>query len=187
MIGIALDGTTTDRIPDKMCIRDSGEAITFTAKVESARAGEGAGEEPVGAVQFRDAASDAILGHSPLTGGVARFRTAALPPGERSIVAEFVPTWGDDFGVSRSQQLPVVVRGSQTSKPEGDDTSPLGEDGLAAVSAGEGVRVTAPEKRVEQGGTVTAQVDEGEARGDWVSVWLYAARPVWLGLSLIHI
>ena len=178
---------TTTTLEADLAAIDPGEAITFTATVEPASAGggatgaAGAGAEPAGAVQFRDTTNDAILGHSPLTGGAARFRTAALPPGERSIVAEFVPTWSNDFGVSSSQQLPVVVRGSQTPKPEGDDTTPLGEDELAAMSAGEGARVTAPEKRVEQGGTVTAQIDEGEARGDWVSVWLYAARPVWLG------
>lgn len=159
---------------------EPGDPVTFTARVTPAA---------VGAVQFRDTASGAILGHAPVGGdGAALLRIGALPPGEHPVVAEFVPTWSDDFIPSASEALVVTVGGERIPRPEADDAEPVGEERLAAVPAGEGVRVTSPAKTVRAGAVLTARIDEARLHGsgDWVSVWVHG-EPVWLGWAQLDL
>jgi hypothetical protein len=75
--------------------------VTFTATV-SAVSGT-----PAGAVTFTDQSNGSVLDTAALSGGVARFATAALAPGSRSIVAHY----GGDatFAASTSAALAVPV------------------------------------------------------------------------------
>lgn len=155
-----------------------GEPVTFAATVESGDALR----PPVGAVQFRDDTAGTILGHAPLDAdGTARFRTSELPSGDHGIVAEFVPSWSDDFEASESEEMLLPVSGEAKPRPTHDDANPVTGDELDGVAAGAGVRVTSPTKTVQAGQLVTARITQQELRGDWVSVWLHEQQPVWLG------
>lgn len=185
--------TTTSLDADSTAV-EPGEPVTLTATVSP-----GAG----GAVQFRDEASGAILGHTPVGGdGTATFRTAALQPGEHRIVAEFVPTWSNDFVPSISTPVAIEVGGEQVPKPEHDDTVALSETELESLAEAELVQVTSPERTVLRGGMLTAEVknetDAGalDLRGDWVSVWVHGAAgadtgvtgtPSWLGWTQLDL
>lgn len=152
---------------------DPSDPVTLTARVSPAA---------VGAVQFRELVSGRILGHTPVgADGGGAFRTGALPPGEHRIVAEFVPTWSNDFAPSQSEPVVVTVSGEQASRPDHDDTEPVGEEALAGTTAGEGARVTGEAKTASAGAALAARVDAAELHGDWVSVWLHGSTAVWLG------
>ena len=155
-----------------------GEPATFTATVETADAARPA----IGAVQFRDDTSGTVLGHTPLSAdGTARFRTSELPSGEHRIVAEFVPSWSTDFAASESEELVLDVSGEAKTRPRQNDTTPATDAQLAKLQSGAGVRVTSSKKAVQAGRLLTARAMTQELRGDWVSVWLHAEKPVWLG------
>jgi surface-anchored protein len=159
-----------------------GEPVTFTASVDAAPASGGGSRPAVGAVQFRDETSGTVLGHSPVDGdGTAKFRTSALPSGDRAIVAEFVPTWSSDFSASKSERMVLTVTGEAKTRPGHEDRTPIPDGELRKVKAGAGVQVTSPKKTVQAGQLATAKVTQQELRGEWVSVWLHARKPVWLG------
>jgi outer membrane protein assembly factor BamB len=75
--------------------------VAFTAKV-TARSGS-----PAGLVLFADATDGSYLAAEPLRSGVATLSTAALAPGARRIVAEYLGS--KTFAVSKSGQLAVTV------------------------------------------------------------------------------
>ena len=175
--------TTTSLVASAAQV-DPGDALMLTATVSPA-AGSRAPSAPLaGAVQFRDLASDAILGHAPLgADGSAAFVTDALLPGAHRLVAEFVPAWVPDEAPSQSAETTVTVTGVQIPEPEHDDGEPASEEAVAAIVAGTSVLVTSPEKSVARGGVLRAHISAGEARdaelrGDWVSVWMYGPAPV---------
>ncbi|WP_449280665.1 choice-of-anchor M domain-containing protein [Leucobacter sp.] len=155
-----------------------GEPVTLTATVGTADPARPA----VGAVQFRDDTSGTVLGHTPLSGdGTARFRTSELPSGEHRVVAEFVPSWSNDFAASESEETVLDVSGEAKTRPRQNDTAPATDAQLGRLQSGVGVRVTSAKKTVQAGALLTARTTKQELRGDWVSVWLHAAKPVWLG------
>jgi outer membrane protein assembly factor BamB len=80
--------------------------VTFTAKV-TARHGN-----PAGLVLFADASDDSYLAAEPLRHGSATLPTAALAPGTRRIVAEYLGS--KTFKISRSGQVEVSVKAAGT-------------------------------------------------------------------------
>lgn len=150
---------------------DPGDPVIFTAKVSPGG---------VGAVQFRDEESGSILGHTPVTKGTAVFQADALTPGRHRIVAEFVPTWKEDFTASQSTSVMVDVTGEQKPKPTEDDTEPVSNADISAQKPATTVTVTNTEKIVVPLGNLAATVDRNYY-GEWVSVWVHGAEPVWLG------
>lgn len=150
---------------------DPGEPSFLTAEI--------APTDAKGYVQFREEASGAVLGSSPVINGVAGFRATSLPPGEHGITAEFVPTWSNDFGGSVSEQVTVLISGEVRPKPEADDVRPITNEDFAGTSAGREVRVTSPQKTVRVGAPVTVSVPS--QAGEWLSVWIPELSPAWRG------
>lgn len=73
--------TTSTTLTSSLNPSRSGQPVTFTATVS------GSGGTPTSTVTFKDGA--ALLGSSPLAGGVATFTTAALTVGSHSITASY--------------------------------------------------------------------------------------------------
>ncbi|WP_188757164.1 choice-of-anchor M domain-containing protein [Microbacterium album] len=149
----------------------TGEPFLFTARVSPSAEG---------AIQFRDTTTNVVLGHTPVRDGRASFRADALVPGEHRIVAEFVPTWSNDFTRSASPPVPVSVSGEVAQRPDADDTLPVSDVQLGTASPGTAVQVTTG-GRVTAGGTVGLRIGPTRHAGEWVSVWLHAPRPAWQG------
>lgn len=178
---------------------EAGAPLTLTATVAlgeaggSAWSGSAVAGADIGSVQFRDATTDAILGHAPVDEtGSAVFRTSALPPGARSIVAEYVPTWDGTFAPSQSAELAVVVSGEAVPRPEGDDAQPVSEDILQEAVAGSGVTVRNTDKLVRAGAAISASIaadGESQLYGDWVSTWIHdsAGSATWLGWQQVDL
>lgn len=162
-------GTTLVASADRV---DPGDDVTLTADVDPADA--------VGAVQFRDLTSGTLLGHAPVEGGTAAFRTDALAPGEHRLAAEYVPTWIDDHGPSVSEPVTVTVTGKALPKPVEDDLLPIPQAELDAHAPGTAV-VVAGRRTIAAGGTVTGRVADAAAAGQWVSVWVPGDAPAGKG------
>ena len=77
----------------------TGETVRLDATVTPA--------EAVGWVEFLDGGS--VLGHAAVAGGRASYDAAALPLGNRSLSARFVPRVRNDFAPSASAPVPVTV------------------------------------------------------------------------------
>ncbi|MGC3955511.1 MAG: choice-of-anchor M domain-containing protein [Propionicimonas sp.] len=152
---------------------EQGEPVRFAARVTPADA--------AGAVQFRDTSSGLLLGHTPVTDGVAEFVATALNPGERRIVAEFVPTWSTDLKASVSSPTQVTVAGEVLERPDRDDTTPVPASVLKQHAAGAAIEVTSDGKRAVTGSSVTARAKAAGLAGHWLSVWLPGQRPAWRG------
>ncbi|MBO1902963.1 choice-of-anchor M domain-containing protein [Leucobacter weissii] len=160
---------------------EAGDPVTLTASVRQAGA---ALPDDVGAVQFRDASRNVVLGHAPVVDGTAALRTSALPSGQRRIVAEFVPAISNTHRASASEELPILVGGDAAPRPAADDARAPATSALDAVVAGSGVRILTAAKTLVAGETATAQLRGAPSRGDWVSVWLHAqstSSRKWLG------
>lgn len=152
---------------------EQGEPVKFTAKVTPADA--------VGAVQFRDTSSGRLLGHTPVSGGGAEFVAAGLNPGVHQVVAEFVPTWSNDFAPSASSAVGVSVAGDVQERPSHDDTTPVPDSVLSGHAAGSVVEVTSAGKKAVVGTVLTVRVKPAELVGQWLSVWLPGQTPAWRG------
>lgn len=151
----------------------AGESVLLTAALDPAAA--------TGAVQFRDLTTGALLGHTPVTDGTAQFRADALPPGEHRIVAEFVPTWNDDFVPSTSRPVTISVAGEVEKKPDRDDTTPIPDREITATQPGIGALITIAGKKTTPGGTLTVKLTDPALAGKWVSVWVPGQNPAWQG------
>ncbi|QIM17053.1 hypothetical protein G7067_12590 [Leucobacter insecticola] len=150
-----------------------GESVALTARVDPAAAS--------GAVQFRNLTTGTLHGHALLRQGSAEFRVDDLPPGTHKIVAEFVPTWSDDFVPATSRPVTIEVAGQVEKKPAHDDTSPVSEAEIAASRPGVAALITTKDKRVDVGGTLAVRLADPALAGKWVSVWLQGQPPVWRG------
>lgn len=151
---------------------EQGEPVLFTASMEP--------EAAAGAMQFRDLASGTVLGHTPVVDGEAQFRADALNPGERRIIAEFVPTWSTDFEPSNSSSANVTVEGEVQEEPTEDDTEPVPNSEIEARTPGTEIVVTGNEQ-VVTGYDVTARATDSALAGHWLSVWLPGQSPAWRG------
>ena len=152
---------------------EQGEPVQFTAQVSPADA--------VGAVQFRDTSSGRVLGHTPVTNGVAEFVATALNPGVHRLVAEFVPTWSSDFKASASAGVEVTVAGEVQERPSHKDTTPVPGSVLKKHTAGSVVEVTSTGKKAVIGSSLAVRVKSAERAGRWLSVWLPGQKPAWRG------
>lgn len=152
---------------------DPGEPVLLTAHVTPADA--------AGAAQFRDLTTGAILGHTAVRDGSAKFRADALAPGDHRLVAEFVPLYGDDHRPSVSHPVTISVTGEASPRPTEDDLVPVPDADLAAHPAGSAVVVSTTGKAVNAGGTLSARVTDGTSGGQWVSVWIPGDAPAWKG------
>ena len=151
----------------------AGEPVTLTATMTPAGA--------EGAVQFRDLSTGRLLGYSPLADGRTEFVAGALPPGEHRIVAEFVPTWSDDFVPSTSSPVTVTVSGTVQTKPGFDDTVPVPDADLAAHTPATAVTTSSPGKTLVAGASLTGRVSDPALSGTWLSVWIPGLDPAWRG------
>lgn len=151
---------------------DPGKSVMLTATVEP---------KAVGAVQFRDSTTNVLLGHTPVKDGVAVFRADALPSGPHEIVAQFVPTWSNDFAPSSSKSVKVTVRGEFKPKPGHDDTTPVPASEVAAQPSGTTVAITTADKKMPLGGSLTVKLKDKALAGTWVSVWVPGQNPAWRG------
>jgi outer membrane protein assembly factor BamB len=121
--------TTTLTVTKKTVARDAW--VTFTAKVTSH------GGAPTGFVTFHDRSDGSILDAARVRKGKATFRTAALAPGSRHVVARY--RGSANFVGSSSAVLRVTVTPAGSLAPayqvdarhDGDQTSsPLQANGL---------------------------------------------------------
>lgn len=138
-------------------------------------------QEAVGAIQFRDLTSDIILGHAPLENGKANFKAASLVPGEHRLVAEFVPTWADDYKTGTSQETTLRVTGETLPKPQQEDQQTPTPAETPETGAGIAVQVTNIDKKLKNTDTLSLQISDRRQWGRWVSVWLPAAQSPWQG------
>lgn len=165
--------TTTTTLTAETRNVTAGESVLLRAALDPAAA--------AGAVQFRDLSTGALLGHTPVTGGTAAFRADALPPGDHRIVAEYVPTWTDDFVPSTSRPVTITVAGEVEPKPDRDDTTPISDSEITATQPGLGVLITTAGKKAAPGGTLTVKLTDPALAGKWVSVWIPGQSPAWQG------
>jgi outer membrane protein assembly factor BamB len=80
--------------------------VTFTARVTARR------DSPAGLVLFADASDGSYLATEPLRHGAATLTTAALAPGARRVIAEYLGS--TTFRVSKSGQVAVKVAAAGT-------------------------------------------------------------------------
>ena len=157
-------------------------APVFRASVEPAAGTdrvEGVGIE--GAVQFVDRGNGSVLGHTPVADGGAEFTAEYLAPGPHDIVAEFVPTWANDFQYSSSESVSVTIPGEQEPAPTKDDDVAPGADDLAALEARTGVKVTTLRNPAAPLDDVVLSLTATEYFGRWVSVWFVGDTNYWIG------
>lgn len=163
---------TTTRLSANSDASATESGISLTADVGPTNA--------VGAVQFDDADTGAVLGHAPVADGNATMVVSTLPPGEHSITAQFVPTWSTDFSPSTSEPVTVNVGGEVRPKPTEDDTAPITADMFASQpAASSSVVVTANGKKVAAGQSLS--IDVRDRAGEWLSIWVPDLQPSWRG------
>jgi outer membrane protein assembly factor BamB len=80
--------------------------VTFTARVQAARG------IATGVVTFTDASNGSILGSARLSKGALTFKTAALAPGNRSIVASYLGDFRFAPSASAALDISVAAEGS---------------------------------------------------------------------------
>jgi outer membrane protein assembly factor BamB len=102
--------------------------VRFTAHVQAA------GRTPTGKLAFTDKRNGSVLDVAVLRKGAATFSTAALAPGQRSIVAVYVGT--STFGRSVSGAAGVAVRGVDDATAQQIDTSHDGDQSVGALRVG---------------------------------------------------
>ncbi|GAB3617113.1 hypothetical protein GCM10027416_16700 [Okibacterium endophyticum] len=165
--------TTTTTLSSSAKEAAAGDPILFTAELDP--------PETTGAVQFRDLTSDTVLGHTPIADGAASFRADALTPGQHQVVAEFVPTWSNDYVPSTSRPVTITVSGEVRQKPVHNDTIPVPGTALNAHAPGTAVVITSPGKKTTPGGTITVALADASLAGHWVSAWLPGQASAWRG------
>lgn len=136
--------------------------------------------DAVGAVEFWDLSSGALLGHTPVADGQAQFVADALNPGTRRIVANFVPTWSNEFRPA-SAAVDLTVAGDVQQRPDHTDTQPVPDSQVNAQQPGVVVEVTSTGKQAVTGTAVTARVKDPAFAGRWLSAWLPGQSPPWRG------
>ncbi|WP_449278391.1 choice-of-anchor M domain-containing protein [Leucobacter sp. GX24907] len=143
---------------------DEDEPVLLTAKLDP--------QSAEGAVQFRDHATGTVLGHTPVENGQAQFRADALAPGPHRFVAEYVPTWSNDFGWSSSASVNVHVAGEVQTRPVEDDTRPVPSGEVTRQTFRNQVVVISDGRKATAGGDVRAKAKDRAYAGHWLSVWL---------------
>ena len=136
---------------------DYGTAVTFTAAVASANAGDPVPTD--GSVKFTEGST--VLGTQPLTGGQAVLSTSTLGGGAHSVVASYVPADATVFAASTSAPATITVNAQPTTttlavSPSGGQVSeghavsllatlaPTGAAGTVAFTDGSNVLGTVP-------------------------------------------
>lgn len=154
---------------------EPGEPFTLRAEFDPASAR--------GWVEYADATTGQVLGHSPVRGGVATLTTRALNPGKHEITARFIPTWADEYRpvvLPEGKGLPILVTGEATERPKHRDDRAVTDASLTNARRGTTVTVPGNSKRVDQHATVTAAALK--LAGEWVSVWQHGGGTArWLG------
>jgi hypothetical protein len=107
---------------------NSGQAVTFTARV--AASVTGAGSTPTGSVTFKDGST--VLGSASLVSGVATFSTSTLPAGTDSIVAAYS---GDtNFNPNNATLVQTVTGGKQSFTLSASPTAVTVAQGASGTS-----------------------------------------------------
>ena len=142
---------------------------------------EASEEQVEGAVQFVDRGNGSVLGHTPLVDGGAEFSAEYLAPGPHDIVAEFVPTWANDFQYSSSEPISVTIPGEQEPAPTEDDAVAPTPAELDSLTARDGVKVTTLRNPAAPLDDVILSLTSTEYFGRWVSVWFVSDTNYWIG------
>lgn len=164
--------TTTVTLKASPTSVPAGGQTVLTAKV--------APDDAAGAVEFVNRTTGLVLGHTPVVDGRAGFTAKGLLPGLHDVVAEFVPTFGNEAKRSVSKPTRLRVAGEVATRPDRADTTAPATSAIAAVKPGTAVTL-AERSELQPGDRVTAKVAAAAHRGEWLSVWIPTAAKPWQG------